>query len=58
MTDTPSIVVVFFGEEKTLRVKYEGVEEILKGMERLFISEVTMIIKLIPHGGEGNSLRV
>ena len=40
MTDTPSIVVVFFGNEKTLRVKYEGAEEILKGMDRLFISDI------------------
>ena len=36
--DTPSIVVVFFGEEKTLRVKYEGVEEILNGVKKLLLT--------------------
>ena len=34
MTETPSVVVVFFGEQKTLRVKFEGVREILEGMKR------------------------
>ena len=35
-------MVVYFGEKK-LRVKYEGVEEILKGIERL-IWDINLII--------------
>ena len=34
VTMTPTIVVVFFGEPKTLRVKFEGVNEVLEGMNR------------------------
>lgn len=30
----PSVVVVFFGEQKTLRVKFEGVQEVIDGMKR------------------------
>ena len=30
----PSILVMFFDAEKTLRVKFEGVEEVIKGVRR------------------------
>ena len=49
----PAIVVVFFGEPKTLRDKFEGVNEVLEGVNRFVIkyftccghfSELTVII--------------
>ena len=38
VTMMPTIVVVFFGEPKTLRVKFEGVNEVVEGMNR-FVSK-------------------
>ena len=30
----PSILIMFFDAKKTLRVKFEGVDEIIKGVRR------------------------
>ena len=37
VTAIPSIIIVYFDEQKTLRVKFEGVEEILEGLKRLVL---------------------